>query len=484
MMRLTDVLASTGAVLVRGETERLVHGVSTDTRTLHSDALYLALRGPNFDGNAYAAHAGRAGAGALILRREEGIDLSGVPEGLPVALHEAPRRALADLAAWHRSRLDIPVVAVTGSSGKTTTKNILAQLLAASRRVVASPASFNNDIGVPLTLLTADAETDVLVVEIGTNAPGEIAALARVARPTGGIITNIGASHLEGLGSIEGVAREKGALFENVGPEGFCVLNVDSRHADELRTRARARVITFGVEGEADFNATDPLFHAAGTTFRLWMREPGGGRSMDMGEVTSPLLGIHNVHNLLAGFAACHGLGVELDELLPSVVRLSGGRRRMERRELGELTLFDDTYNSNPESAGAAVRVLAGMRPAGRRVLVLADMLELGDSAPEAHHAIGRAVAESGVELLVLVGELVRATAAGALEGGMPSERVLHLGTPEQAQGDIGDLVGGGDICLIKGSRALGLERLVERLVERHGPERAGPGRPGPGQRA
>ena len=290
VMRLTDVLASTGAVLVRGPSEGTVHGVSTDTRTLHSHALYLALRGPNFDGNTYAAHAGKAGAGALILRRDTGLDLTGVPEGLPVALHESPRRALADLAAWHRSRLDIPVIAVTGSSGKTTTKNILAQLLAGGRRVISSPASFNNEIGVPLTLLTADAETEVMVVEIGTNAPGEIAALSRVARPTGGIITNIGASHLEGLGSIEGVAREKGALFENVAPDGFCVLNLDSRHAHELRTRARARVITFGVEGEADFNASDPLFHAAGTTFRLWMREPGGGRAQDLGEITSPLL--------------------------------------------------------------------------------------------------------------------------------------------------------------------------------------------------
>ena len=497
-MRLTDVLASTGAVLVRGDVERLVHGVSTDTRTMHSDALYLALRGPNFDGNAFAGQAGRAGAGAMILRREAGLDLSTLPAGLPVAVHDSPRRALADLAAWHRSRLGIPVVAVTGSSGKTTTKNILAQLLAAGRRVVSSPASFNNDIGVPLTLLSADAETEVLVVEIGTNAPGEIASLARVARPTGAIVTNVGASHLEGLGSIEGVAREKGALFETVAPDGFCVLNLDSRFAGELRTRARARVISFGVadrpggpgdegahDAEADFSATDPLFHGAGTTFRLWVREPGGGRRVDRGEITSPLLGIHNVHNLLAGLAACHGLGVELDELLPAVARLTGGRRRMERRELGELTLFDDTYNSNPESAGAAVRVLAGVRArGGRRVLVLGDMLELGESAPEAHHALGRAVAESGIELLVLVGELVRAAAAGALEAGMPAARVLHLGAPEEAAGEVAGLVGPGDVCLVKGSRAMGLERLVERIARAHDPSLRGEGgrdRPGSG---
>ena len=473
-MRLSDVLASTGAVLVRGDAARLVHGVSTDTRSLGEHALYVALSGPNFDGNAFAAQAARSGAGALILRREEGLDISGVPAGLPVAVHDAPRRALADLAAWHRSRLGIPVVAVTGSSGKTTTKNITAQLLAAAgRRVVASPASFNNDIGVPLTLLTADHETEALVVEIGTNAPGEIAALARLARPTVAIITNIGASHLEGLGSVAGVAREKGALFEAVAEDGLCVLNLDSRHADELRSRARARVVTFGIDGEADFNASDPLFHAAGTTFRLRHRADRA-HSVDLGEVTTPLLGIHNVMNLLAGLAACHGLGVDLNGLLPAVARLTGGRRRLERRELGELTLFDDTYNSNPESARAAVRVLAGLRAERRRVLVLGDMLELGESAPEEHHAIGRAVATSGIELLVLVGDLVRATAAGALEGGMPAARVVHLGSPAQALAGIADVVGEGDVCLIKASRALGLERLVERLAERYGTDQGG----------
>jgi UDP-N-acetylmuramoyl-tripeptide--D-alanyl-D-alanine ligase len=262
------------------------------------------------------------------------------------------------------------------------------------------------------------------------------------------------------------VVREKGALFEAVEEDGACVLNLDSPHAEELRARARSRVITFGLDPEADFSASDPLFHAAGSTFRLRVRS-GRSRPVDQGEVTLPLLGIHNISNLLAGLAACHGLGVELGELLPAIARLTGGRRRMERRELGELTLFDDTYNSNPESARAAVRVLAGLRAARRRVLVLGDMLELGESAPEQHHAVGRAVAESGIELLVLVGDLVRATAAGALEAGMPARRVVHLATPEQAEGEITELVGPGDVCLIKASRALGLERLVERLALR-----------------
>ncbi len=458
VMRLSEVIDNTGAVLVRGDADRSVHGVSTDTRSLHPDALYLALRGPNFDGNRFAAEASRRGAGALILRQDDALELAGIPKELPIAVHASPRRALAALATWHRSRLDIPVIAVTGSTGKTTTKSILAQLLATRFRVVSSPASFNNDIGVPLTLLAADAETEVLVAEMGTNAPGEIAQLTRIVQPTIGIVTNVGASHLEGLGSVEGVLREKSALFAGLPREGLAVVNLDGRHADELRDTVRCRAITFSVEGDGDFNATDPLFHAGGTTFRLGRRE-----------ITSPLLGIHNIHNLLAGLAACHGLGVELDELLPAVARLSGGRRRMERRQLGELTLFDDTYNSNPESARAALRVLAGLPTRGRRVLVLGDMLELGESAPEEHHAIGRDAALAGVDVLALVGELTRATAAGALEAGMEAGRVVHLGTPEQAQDEITALVRAGDAVLIKGSRRMGLERLVERLEREHG---------------
>jgi len=462
-MKLKEVLDSTGAVLLRGSSECLVHGVSTDTRTLTDRALFLALDGPNFDGNRFASKAGERGAAALMLRRAPDLDLAGLPPELPVAVHEAPRRALSDLASWHRSRLDVPVIGITGSSGKTTTKNILAELLSAHRRTVASPSSFNNEIGVPHTMLLADPSTEVLVVEMGTNAPGEIAALCRVARPTAGIITNVGASHLAGLGSVDGVAREKAALFESLPEDGFGVLNADSQFADLLRSRARCRVISFSVEGEGEFNAERPLYHSGGTTFTLRGRE-----------ITFPLLGQHNVSNLLAALACCSGLGFELEDLLPSLSHLTGGHRRMEQRDLGAITLFDDTYNANPESARAAVRVLAGLHGARRRVLVMGDMLELGPDAPELHHAIGREAAESGIELLVLVGEVTQATAAGALEAGMPPRAVRHLGTVDAAVDELAGQLRDGDVVLVKGSRAMGLEAVVEGLAQALGRRESG----------
>ena len=379
--------------------------------------------------------------------------------GAPVLVHTDPRRALGDLAAWHRSRTRVPVLGITGSCGKTSTKNIVAELLAPLRRVVASPSSFNNDVGVPHTLLLGDASTEVYVVEIGTNHPGEIASLCRIAKPSAGVITNIGPSHLEGLGSLEGVAREKGDLAAAVPREGFVVLNGDCRFLEDLRGRTAARVLTFSTGGSpADLAARDIEFHAGGTTFRLGERE-----------VSSPLLGTHNVQNLLAGLAVCLGLGLELDEVLPGVGGLTGGRQRLERVDLGGVLLFDDSYNANPDSARAAVRLLAGTHGHRRRVLVLGDMLELGDFAAEMHHELGAFAARAGVDRLILVGELTKATAAGALEAGLAEEALLHLGDTDEAEARIGGLVTDGDVVLVKGSRGMALERVVRALKRQRG---------------
>jgi UDP-N-acetylmuramoyl-tripeptide--D-alanyl-D-alanine ligase len=457
-MRVRDILDSTGAVLLRGDGERWVHGVSTDTRALRPHQLFVALSGPNFDGNLFAQQACQLGAGAILLKGDSSLALPALQGDVPLAVHAEPRRALADLASWHRSQLSIPVLGITGSCGKTTTKNILGQLLATRLRTVASPNSFNNDVGVPHTLLLADKTTQALVLEIGTNAPGEIAALAHIARPTGAIITMIGASHLEGLGSIEGVAREKSALFASLPADGFAVMNTDCRHADLLRASTRARVITVSIDGAGEFNATHALFHSGGTTFRLRGRE-----------ISSPLLGLHNISNLLCALAACHGMGIEIDELLSAISELKGGSRRMERHEIEGLVVFDDTYNANPESAGAAVRFLSGLHGRGRRVMVLGDMLELGASSPELHHAVGREIAGSAIDLLVLVGEQVKATAGGALEAGMPSKRVVHVPSAEQAASEIDELLRQGDIVLLKASRRIGLDRVVDHLRNRQG---------------
>lgn len=457
------ILDATGARLVQGQVTDTISGVSTDTRSLAGGDLFLALSGPNFDGNEFAAEAVRSGATALLLRTTAELRTAPalqklrakLPEGLPLLLHDSPRRAFSDLASWHRGRLKAQVLGVTGSCGKTSTKNMLGTLLSPLSNTIASPNSFNNDIGVPHTLFLADQATENLVVEMGTNSPGEIAALCRTAKPDAGIITNVGASHLEGLSTLEGVAQEKGELAASLPRDGFCVLNADCRFTPIIRSRTAASVITFGVAGEGDLIAEDVWFHAGGTTFRLGERE-----------ITSPLLGLHNVQNLLAAFAACMGLGYELDDVLPAVANLETERRRMERIDLEGVTLYDDSYNANPDSARASVRVLCGLHGHRRRILMLGDMLELGDLAAELHHSVGREAALAGVDVLVLVGELTRATAAGALEGGLAPESVLHCASREEATQVLLNTMGEGDVVLVKGSRATGLDRVVSELIE------------------
>ena len=455
--RIQDVVDSTGAVLARGDARRTLCGISTDTRSLAPDEFFFAITGPTFDGNRFAKEAIERGAAGLMLADPGGAPLPAareLPRDTPILFHRSPRQALSDLARWHRGRLSAPVIGITGSCGKTTTKSILIELLSARRRTVGSPSSFNNDIGVPHTLFLADSRTEAVVVEMGTNAPGEIAGLCRTARPTAGIITNVGAAHLEGLGSIQGVAREKGALAESLPADGFCVLNADCQWTRTMRSLTPARVITFSVDGEGDLNATDVWFHPGGTTFRL-----------DGREITSPLLGLHNVQNLLAALCAVRGLEIPIDDVLPAISRLRAARRRLERIQAGAITVIDDSYNANPESARASVRVLAGLHGHKRRVLVLGDMLELGHLAAEMHHAIGREAAKSGIDLLVLVGELTRASAAGALEGGLAEERVVHVETTDEAIQQIGRHLNDGDVVLVKGSRRTGLDRLVNHLV-------------------
>jgi UDP-N-acetylmuramyl pentapeptide synthase len=267
-------------------------------------------------------------------------------------------------------------------------------------------------------------------------------------------VTCVGASHLEGLGSVEGVAKEKADLVRSLPSAGFCVLNADCRWTSAMRGLTRAEVITFSIEGDGRLNATDVWTHAGGTTFRLEGRE-----------ITSPLLGLHNVQNLLAALAACRGLGLELDEVLPAVSRLAAGRRRLERIQAGRITILDDAYNANPESARASVRVLAGLHGHARRVLVLGDMLELGPTGPAEHERIGRETASAGIDVLVTVGPLARHAAEGAVSAGLAPERALCFGNVEDAIAAAPGLVRDGDVVLVKGSHLTGLDSLVERLV-------------------
>ena len=333
-------------------------------------------------------------------------------------------------------------------------------MLAAAMPTVRSPGSYNNQVGVPLTLFAIQPDTRAAVVEIGTNAPGEIAQLTAVARPDIAIVTCVAAAHLQGLGSIAGVAKEKSALPAGLPDGGLCILNGDDPNCRAMAAATKAEVQFFRVGGAsaggpADWFATDVRFHALGTTFLLQGKRP----------VTLARTGTHSVYNALAVIAAASRLGVAEEVILAALASAPPASRRLEPKVAGGVTVFDDTYNMNPQSAAAALQALAGLAPGGRRIVVFGEMRELGDDGPALHRQVGAEVARTRQDLLVVLGDGAAPIADGALAGGMPAAGVHRVPDQDAALALLRGVVRPGDRVLCKASNGVRLDRLVDRLV-------------------
>ncbi|HHC71407.1 MAG TPA: UDP-N-acetylmuramoyl-tripeptide--D-alanyl-D-alanine ligase [Thiotrichales bacterium] len=422
-------------------------GVSTDSRTLEPGVLFVALRGERFDGHDHVAAAAAAGAVGAVVE-------SAVEVGLPAIRVTDSRLALGLLAAGWRRRFSLPLVGVTGSNGKTTVKEMCAAILQRRGPVLATRGNLNNDIGVPLTLFGLGAEHRAAVIEMGANHPGEIAVLAGMAAPTVGVVTNAGPAHLEGFGSLEGVARAKGELFASLPPEGVAVINADDSFRplwEELA--ADRRVIRFGLEGEAEVAGR---WHPVEGGGRLELTSPQGAEVIRL-----PLSGRHNALNALAAAAATLATGASLEEVVGGLEGMTpvAGRLRSLRGPEG-LEIIDDTYNANPASLRVALEVLAA-RP-GEHWLALGDMGELGPEAERLHREAGEAARAAGVTRLFAIGSLGRRVVEAFGTGGE------WFDDHRQMAERVAALVGEGEtVLLVKGSRAMNMERLVEQLVER-----------------
>lgn len=448
--------ATGGEVLQRGA---VAAGITTDSRGDCSGRLFVALRGANHDAHAFVGAAVQAGCAGLLVDRPRhelpALDRPG-PGRSPFVVRVADTgKALLDLAAEHRRRHRAKVVGITGSCGKTSTKEWLGAVLASVMPAVRSPGSFNNQIGVPLTLFAIEPGTRAAVVEIGTNAPGEIAQLTAVARPDVGIVTCVAPAHLEGLGSLEGVAREKAALPAGLPEGGLCILNGDDAACRAMAELTKADVQFTSVTRATDWFATEVRFHALGTTFLLQGQRP----------VTLPRLGTHNVYNALAVIAAASRLGVAEEDILQALARVPSAARRLEPKCAGGVTVFDDTYNMNPQSAAAALQALAGLVGGGRRIAVFGEMLELGTETVNLHRELGAEAARTRQDVLVCVGDGAAPIADGALGAGMAARSVHRVPDLEAALRLLRDLVRPGDRVLCKASRRVALDRLVDRLV-------------------
>lgn len=454
-LTLADVAqASRGRVLGVGALTP-VTGLSIDSRTVGAGDLFACLPGERFDGHAFAEAARAAGAAALLVERP-------LESELPQVLVDRTLDALGRLGRWNRRRAaSALVVAITGTNGKTGTKDLTAAALGSALTTVASPRSFNNQVGVPLTLLAARAGTGAIVVELGTNAPGEIAALAALTEPEVGVITNINAGHLQGLGSVAGVLAEKGSLLDALVGRRLAVLNRDDPSHPALAARAPGDVISFGFSPAADLRATDLHGSLLETRFRV----DGGGPSVRLRH-----LGRHAVLNGLAALAVARAAGVDLAGAAEALSHVPPPPGRLQVRRKGQLTILDDSYNANPGSLAAAAAAMAELTQPGRRVFVVGDMLELGEHAHELHRAAGRALAQCFPRLLVAVGRYAEQLVAGAREIGLQADAIVSCADRQQAGIALGQRVQAGDVVLIKGSRRMALDTLVAGLEVGDGP--------------
>jgi len=448
---LQDVVRITGGRLIPADAKGELSGVSTDSRTLRQGELFVPLRGENFDGHEFLTEAVRNGAAASL---SEDV-VSGL--AVPVVVVGDCLRALGDLALDVRRRFAGPVVAVTGSSGKTTTKEMLSAILSRREPGLVTAGNFNNLIGLPLTLLRRDTAQRWMVLEMGMSARGEIARLCEIALPSVGVITNVGPAHLETLHGLDGVARAKGELFAALPVGGCAVINADDERVRALPVANGVRRLLFGLVPEATVRGENLAIVAGRPHFDLVLPE---GRW----PVQLPLPGRHNVSNALAAAAVASELGIGGDDIVAGLQSFSVCGGRMEVHELATDTLLvDDSYNANPLSVSAALQALDDLAQGHRRIAVLGDMLELGSEAAALHRQCG-AVAAARADILLALGSLRDALADGARQAGMPAAAIHTPATHAQAIELLQTLLQPGDRILVKGSRGMRMETISNAL--------------------
>ena len=429
-------------------TGMLVTGWSVDSRTIGPGDLYFALRGPSHDGHDYVEEALRKGAVGVVVDHE----INGVGKALLV---KDTLVALQSMASWARKRWGGQVAAVTGSAGKTTTKDAIAQLLSVERKVGKTIGNLNNHVGVPLSILRLEDECEVAALELGMNHAGEIRELAKIAHPNVGVVTNVGYAHTENFDGIEGVAAAKRELIEELPPEGVAILNADDPRVSQFREAHAGRSVTFGFSEEADIRARNLELAPDSSRFEV------NGTAFEV-----PLAGRHGAMNALAAIAVAGVYGIPPQRLVKAVSQLKAGKMRGEKIEINGITILNDCYNSNPEAVRAMVDVL-GATPARRRMAVLGEMLELGQSAEPLHREVGTYVAGRGIDVLIGIRGASRHMVDEAMRAGM-SGAAYFFEDPEAAGDFLRSETREGDAVLFKGSRGVAVEKAMEKLLAEH----------------
>lgn len=445
MMMSLHAIANTLQVDTHELPDLPISHISTDTRSLQEGDIFLALRGENFDGHAYLQQAIDKGAVAAIV--SDVVDLA-----IPSLRVSDTRKAYGDIAAWYRRQFSIPIIAITGSSGKTSVKEMTASILRQAGNVLATQANYNNDIGVPLTLLQLREAHDFAVIEIGTNHPGEIAYSVNITQPTVAMVNNVGPAHIEFLGSVAGVAKEKSSIYTGLSADGTAVFNLDEAYVEPWRQKFKnLRQVTFSSQQEADIRGQLLTVDAMSRpSFRLSV----AGKELT---IQCPLPGLHNLQNALAACALTYAIGIDMECMKAGIEAMQSVKGRMQfKTGKAQATIIDDTYNANPASVKAAIDSLSVMP--GKNILILGDLGELGEDAPMHLAAIGQYAAEKGLDALYSCGNLSAQASEAFGSAGQ------HFANQQALADHVLGLLDAEVNCLVKGSRAAGMEAIVDIL--------------------
>ncbi len=449
-----EILKATKGRLICGDSRRFFGGISIDSRTIKSGELFISVIGNNFDGHKFIKIAKKKGARGAVISKD--VSLSFPPDFLIIRVNDTTA-ALGKIANFHRLRFKIPIIAVTGSNGKTTTKEMLAFVLKKRYKVLSSLGTNNNQIGVPLTLLKLKPTHQMAVLEFGTNHFGEIEYLRNIAQPTIAIITNIGPSHLDFFKNLYNVYKEKLSLIKTFVKGQLAIINRDDKYLSRISSYGiKCKVVGFGVESKCDFKAEGIAFQENRIKFLLNAKIP----------LELKTLAYHNIYNCLAIIACCKYLHLGYNCIQAQLKKFCFPSGRLEVKNFKNITVIDDTYNSNPSSLKNAIDSLSNLDSFGRKVLICADMLELGKSAKEFHLSLGKYAANSGVDLLISVGRLASLISKAALKTGIKKEMVFHFPDTQSALKRIPNMIRANDTVLVKGSRMMRMEKVVEALAK------------------
>ncbi len=451
MLKASEVVAATEAV--RADFD--FTGVTTDSRAVKPGELFVALKGGNFDGHDYCAKAVELGAAGVVVSHA----VEDLPAGVAVFMVQDTLLAYQQLAhAYRLKQQGLKVFAITGSNGKTSTKDLLAACLGAKYNVVKTQGNFNNEIGLPKTLLSIEQDTDIAVVEMGMRGLGQIAELCRIAEPDSGLITNVGETHMELLGSMENIGKAKSEIVVDLPANGFAVLNGDNEYVLQAAAKTKAKVVYFGLGEQCDYRGSDIVTSGAGTTFTC--TEKATGKAV---RVRLQLIGEHNVYNALSAIAgaACYGVPMEDSVRALATARLTGSRQEI--IYIGDITFINDAYNASPASMEAALKTLAEAQKAARgharTIAVLADMLELGAISEEAHRRVGRWAVEYGTDFVLTYGQdAAYITDEVTKLGG----KGFHCDDRQEAADTLRLMASAGDIILLKGSHSMQVDKMLE----------------------